>query len=80
MPICVLQKSHAVADLGITLICMNASTSSSRKVGLVPSIFFGSPVSLVVAGLLMQVLPAAGALALGLVVGTAAGRVILKSI
>lgn len=48
--------------------------------GIVPAFFMGSPLALVLGGVLFHFMPAAAALTLGAVAGTLVGRALLKAI
>ena len=79
------KKGLYEATLCNTLKAMNtqktsAKTTSTKRVGLVPSIFCGAPVAFVLAGILANFVPALAALAIGAAVGTLCGRTLLKAL
>jgi hypothetical protein len=63
---------------------MNTQTISrktaAKRIGLVPSIFCGAPVAFVLAGVLVNFVPALASLAIGAAVGTLCGRILLKAL
>jgi hypothetical protein len=59
---------------------MNKHNTSSKRVGLMPSFFFGSPVALITWGVLAKFIPVIAALAIGLAVGMLVGRSIVKAL